>query len=49
MFTKNKLYLNLELGVPLEAPLVGLLSGDILQKCMNDFCTKPKLELHSEK
>ena len=27
--------------------LVETLSGDILQKSMKDFSTKPKLELHS--
>ena len=29
--------------------LVGLLSGDILQKSMKDFDTKLKLELQSER
>ena len=29
--------------------IVGLLSGDILQKRMKDIYAKPKLELHSER
>ena len=41
-------YLSIILAPAHEANIVESLSGDILQKSMKDFYTKPKLELHSK-